>query len=298
MITLADYRQACRRGLTALSLMLCPMALAAADAPTADAIIEAYLAGVTVDAELAYVETVTYNLAEPDAPTRRYRLLAAMHRGGPDAFRTLLRLVRPPELEGTSLLSIVENGSSDNFLVMPELSGARKIEGRAGTSGSFLGTDFTYEDLKREIPGELRYAKQGNELVNGSMCHVIRAFPTDPERSQYQYRDLYIEHDVYLLHQIDFYYTEGEVGKTLELHGYGSDLIKGESVRPRKAVMTHHANESVTIFTTIAGRQNADLSAETFTPDTVAAMTPEDVRQLIFANEFQIILEPADGDED
>lgn len=67
--------------------------------------------------------------------------------GTPDGDRLLIRFSYPADIKGTSFL-VWEHPSSEDerFLYLPSLGRVRRIAG-AETQESFVGSDFTYEDI-------------------------------------------------------------------------------------------------------------------------------------------------------
>ena len=67
--------------------------------------------------------------------------------GAPDGDRLLLRFTYPNDIRGTAFLVWEHPGSEDErFLYLPSLARVRRIAG-AETQESFVGSDFTYEDI-------------------------------------------------------------------------------------------------------------------------------------------------------
>jgi hypothetical protein len=72
--------------------------------------------------------------------------------GAPDGDRLLLRFTYPNDIRGTGFLVWEHPGTDDErFLYLPSLGRVRRIAG-AEAQESFVGTDFTYEDISgREL---------------------------------------------------------------------------------------------------------------------------------------------------
>jgi len=93
----------------------------------------------------------------------RERVLTLMAmRGGktgtPDGDRLLIRFSYPADIKGTSFLVWEHPASEDErFLYLPSLKRVRRIAG-AETQESFVGTDFTYEDIGGRELDEYTYA--------------------------------------------------------------------------------------------------------------------------------------------
>jgi hypothetical protein len=78
--------------------------------------------------------------------------------GGPDGDRLLIRFSYPADIKGTGFL-VWEHPSSEDerFLYLPSLARVRRIAG-AETQESFVGSDFTYEDIGGREFDEYTYA--------------------------------------------------------------------------------------------------------------------------------------------
>ncbi len=77
--------------------------------------------------------------------------------GAPKGDRILLRFTSPAEIAGTSLLVWQHPGAEDErFLYLPALGRVRRIAG-AEAQDSFVGTDFTYEDIGGRELDEFTY---------------------------------------------------------------------------------------------------------------------------------------------
>lgn len=78
--------------------------------------------------------------------------------GTPDGDRLLIRFSYPADIKGTGFL-VWEHPASDDerFLYLPSLARVRRIAG-AETQESFVGSDFTYEDIGGREFDEYTYA--------------------------------------------------------------------------------------------------------------------------------------------
>jgi hypothetical protein len=89
------------------------------------------------------------------------------HRGvpatAPDGDRLLIRFTYPNDIRGTGFL-VWEHPSSEDerFLFLPSLGRVRRIAG-AETQESFVGSDFTYEDIGGRELDEYTYALLGEQ---------------------------------------------------------------------------------------------------------------------------------------
>jgi outer membrane lipoprotein-sorting protein len=90
---------------------------------------------------------------------RALTLTSLRARGGaPDGDRLLIRFTYPNDIKGTSFL-VWEHPSSEDerFLYLPSLGRVRRIAG-AETEESFVGSDFTYDDIGGRELADYTYA--------------------------------------------------------------------------------------------------------------------------------------------
>lgn len=251
---------------------------------TADEVIERYVGKKKVQSEMAFIKMQTV------APGRKPEIkqFLALYHTNEERTGFLVRLIRPTEVEGVSVLVIDDDqGDVRQWLYLPTVGMVRPLTGSA-RSQPFLGSDFSYEDLAREIPGTQEYEMQEGRWTHGADCFVVRATPRDPGSSSYAYRDLVIDKENYNLYQIDYYNDAGDLVKVLSAFDYDSPEIAGQSTRPRRAVMIDQIKKTSTIFTVIVGRIDESIRAEMFTPEFVRSWSPEDVQDFMFQLTFDV----------
>jgi Outer membrane lipoprotein-sorting protein len=96
-----------------------------------------------------------------DVATLRGREAPGAAPGAPDGDRRLIRFNYPNDIRGTSFL-VWEHPSAEDerFLFLPSLGRVRRIAG-SETQDSFVGSDFTYEDIGGRELDEYTYAFAG-----------------------------------------------------------------------------------------------------------------------------------------
>jgi hypothetical protein len=89
-------------------------------------------------------------------------------RTAPDGDRLLIRFTYPNDIRGTGFL-VWEHPSAEDerFLYLPSLSRVRRIAG-SETQDSFVGSDFTYEDIGGREFDEYTYAFAGADGENAT----------------------------------------------------------------------------------------------------------------------------------
>jgi hypothetical protein len=95
--------------------------------------------------------------------------------GTPDGDRLLIRFSYPADIKGTGFLVWEHPGSEDErFLFLPSLARVRRIAG-AETQESFVGSDFTYEDIGGRELDEYTYA-----ILDESAAWTMPGGPAQP----------------------------------------------------------------------------------------------------------------------
>ena len=91
--------------------------------------------------------------------------------------KTLITFVYPPDMKGSSLLTH-EHGTDDDdqWLYLPEVKRVKRIAS-ANQSGSFMGSEFAYEDMVVRQLEKYDFKYLGDETIDGKDCYVIERIP-------------------------------------------------------------------------------------------------------------------------
>lgn len=137
--------------------------------------------------------------------------------------KQLIEYLEPADVKGTKLLSIVEEGKEDMmWLYLPVLGRERRIVGQS-KKGSFMGTDFTFEEIGGGKSYEEKYSakKLEDEIFEDYFCYVLKLNPKE-KGTKYTYLKMWVWKEEFLPLKIEFYEEEGRLTKTLT----NSDLRK------------------------------------------------------------------------
>jgi len=101
--------------------------------------------------------------------------------------RTVLFYLQPKNIKDTAFLTYdYHHKDDDQWLYLPALRKARRIS--ASDRGDyFLGTDFTYEDIKKEGKVETRdyqFTTLGEEVVDGKTTYRVEGIPVDKKTAK------------------------------------------------------------------------------------------------------------------
>jgi outer membrane lipoprotein-sorting protein len=138
-----------------------------------------------------------------------------------DNDKIMIRFLEPADVKGVGLLTVEHTDRDDDqWLYLPALKKVRRISS-SDQGDSFMGSDYTYEDIRSEKLDKNDYKLTGDEAVDGQECYIIEATPSSEEQkkdSGYSKRFLWIRKDIYLTIKAEYYNKKGALFKT-EIRG-------------------------------------------------------------------------------
>jgi outer membrane lipoprotein-sorting protein len=154
--------------------------------------------------------------------------------------KSLTIFQEPADTKGTSLLqhSYKAVGEEDDmWLFLPALGKTKRISGSA-QSGSFMGSEFAYEDLSMDSNlDEADFKWIGTEEIEGVTYDIVESYPHDTTTG-YSKRKLWINNDLERMKKMEFYDRKQSLLKTMFLENY-QDFGDG-NVRPMKIKMVNN----------------------------------------------------------
>ena len=152
---------------------------------------------------------------------------------------------RPRDVKGTAFLSFThKTASDDQWLYLPALKRVKRISSR-NKSGSFMGSEFAYEDISSQEVEKYTYKYIKDDSCGDSKCFVIERFPVD-ELSGYTRQVAWIDKQEYRPYKIVFYDRKNSLLKTLAYTGYQQYL--GKYWRADKMFMENHQTGKTTLL--------------------------------------------------
>ena len=202
---------------------------------------------------------MTMTIISPNG-RKRVRVLTAWVKDTPDGAKTLLRFTEPADIEGTGFLSIEHKGRPDDqWLYLPAMGKSRRIAS-SEKSKSFLGTDFTYEDLGDWEIDDYEHRLLREEKLDGADCWVIES--TSKGKGSYSKLITWIRKDNYVGVKIEFYDADGELLKVLTT----GDIVQIDGIwTVKKLVMKNVQKGSKTILELTDVKYNQGLKDDLFT---------------------------------
>lgn len=168
--------------------------------------------------------------------------------------RSVIFYKRPKNVKGTGFLTYdyPETGRDDDqWLYLPALRKVRRIS--ASDRGDyFLGTDFTYEDIKLETKVSIEDYKRktiGEDTVDGHHCYVVEAIPVNKKVAKelgYGRVQQCVDDAIWMVRRSQFWNVRGNRLKTI--YSRNIRLVQGIWTAHRLEV-NNHKTKHRTIFT-------------------------------------------------
>lgn len=160
----------------------------------------------------------------------------------------------PRDVKGTAFLTFThKEGDDDQWLYLPALKRVKRISSR-NKSGSFMGSEFAYEDFASQEIEKYTYKWVRDEELDGRECFVVESVPVDKKNSGYTSLLNWIDKTEYRMRKVEFYDRKNALLKTLNVAGYKKYLDR--FWRPDKMSMVNHQTGKSTelLFTKYAFR--------------------------------------------
>lgn len=128
----------------------------------------------------------------------------------------------PNNIAGTGVLTVEDKDESDQWLYLPSLKKSKKIAA-SEKSGSFMGSDYYYEDMERNPITSFIYIRRPDATYRDRPVFVIESRyknKSKAETSAYGYTLHYIDRDEFLPRHIEYFNPKGKRIKRLEFHDY------------------------------------------------------------------------------
>lgn len=155
-----------------------------------------------------------------------------------DGDRSLSIFDSPADVKGAVLLTHAHRSEPDDqWLYLPALERVKRIAAQ-NKSGSFMGSEFSYEDIATQAIEKYSYQWLRDETCQGQDCHVIERRPLDKQNSGYTRQIIWLDKEHLRTLQIEYYDRKDSLLKTLTFQDYR--LYLDRFWRPHDMNMVNH----------------------------------------------------------
>lgn len=171
-----------------------------------------------------------------------------------DEKRTIIFFRSPSNIKDTAFLTFDYKDvkeDDDQWLYLPAARKVRRISS-SDRGDYFLGTDFTYEDIKKEAKIELQdytFKRIGEEDIEGHHCYIVESVPVDEATAKelgYGKIHSWIDSEIWIVRKSEFWDIRMNPLKVFEV----SNIILVDGIwSPHKLVVRNHKTKHSTRFT-------------------------------------------------
>lgn len=192
----------------------------------------AFAAGLTgeeimkkVDANYQYqsnTSKVMMTIAKSDSQKRQREFDLFKKKENAQKSKTLIKFTAPANIAGSGLLIYKEQNLSDRQWLY--LSADKIVKDIVGSEKqkSFMGSDFTHEDIAGHSIDAFKYQLIKEAVVSDKPCYVVESLPKNQLETAYSKLVNYVSKDTFYPVQVDFYDGKGALVKTL----LNQDIVK------------------------------------------------------------------------
>ena len=137
-----------------------------------------------------------------------------------DGDKSLSIFDTPRDIKGTAFLNFThQTGDDDQWLYLPALKRVKRISSR-NKSGSFMGSEFAYEDIGSQEVQKYTYKWIRDATLGDKECFVVEFYPVDSKNSGYTRMVNWIDKEEYRTWKVQYYDRKGSLLKTLIMSDY------------------------------------------------------------------------------
>ena len=176
--------------------------------------------------------------------------------------RSLFVFDRPQDVKGTAfLVHSQKTKADDQWLYLPALKRVKRISS-ANQSGSFMGSEFSYEDLGSVEVEKYRHKYIRDESCGNTECHVVERTPKN-KKSGYSRQLVWFDKKLFRIMQVQYFDKRNEHLKTMLLENYNK--YNGNQWRASKITMKNHLTGKSTVLNWSDFKFGTDLDLKDFT---------------------------------
>lgn len=191
------------------------------------------------------------------------RLLEILSRKKDGLVQSVVRFRAPQEVAGTAFLIREQKaGPSEQYIYLPGLRRTRRIVGRE-REGSFMGSDFSYSDLRRADIGDATHKRLADDKIGNDAVYVLESITKKSAKTHYSKIETWVRKSDFLPLRTRFYDAKGKLAKTL--YARRVQRIDGTPV-VMEARMESHETGHATLLVIDSIEKRTSLPDSLFTP--------------------------------
>lgn len=164
-----------------------------------------------------------------------------------DGDKSISIFENPKDVKGTKMLTWSHKSKDDQqWLFLPSVRRVKKISSK-NKSASFMGSEFSYEDLGSQEVEKYEFKWLKETKLAGEDCHVIQRTPT--YKSGYSRQVSYISKKYNNPMKVEYFDRKNQLLKVALFEGYKKHVVKGKTIyRPTQIKMDNVQTKKKSIF--------------------------------------------------
>lgn len=164
-----------------------------------------------------------------------------------DGDKSISIFENPKDVKGTKMLTWSHKNKDDQqWLFLPSVRRVKKISSK-NKSASFMGSEFSYEDLGSQEVEKYKFKWLKDAKFAGEDCHVVQRTPT--YKSGYSKQISYISKKYKNPMKVEYYDRKNQLLKVALFEGYKKHTVAGKSMyRPEVIKMDNLQTKKKSIF--------------------------------------------------
>ncbi len=179
-----------------------------------------------------------------------------------DGDKSLFVFDEPRDVKGTAfLVHAHKEKSDDQWLYLPALKRVKRISS-SNRSGSFMGSEFSYEDMGSSEVERFTYKYLRDEPCGDATCTVVERFPV-AKRSGYRRQVVWQDKDELRVRKVHYFDRKNAHLKTLTMAKYRKYLDR--YWQAHEMTMVNHLTGKSTVMTWTDFKYRTKLNERDFT---------------------------------
>ncbi|MEL3906125.1 MAG: outer membrane lipoprotein-sorting protein [Treponema sp.] len=203
--------------------------------------------------------TIEMSLINPKGKVR-VRTISVHKKEYDSGTKQVMIFSKPADVKGVGYLSISHKDGSedDRWLYMPALKKVRRISG-SSSGDSFMGSDFSYDDMGGHQLDDYDYTLLGTETLEGRSVWKIEIIPHT--KKQYSKSIAWVDQETLLYLKSEFYDKQEQQIKLLT----AEDIQKESGFWvAKKMTMENVQTKHKTVIKTLQAKYNMNISDSIF----------------------------------
>lgn len=211
-----------------------------------------------------YKMTMEMTLRDKHGSTSKRQMQGSVFETGKDGGdKSLIVFQAPNDIRGTAFLTFAhESKADDQWLYLPAIKRTKRIASE-NRMGSFMGSEFAFEDMGSQELGKYTYKFLGDEKIGDKGSFKVERTPKGSD-SGYSRQIVWIESARYIPLRIEYYDRKNDLLKTLNYSGY--QQFKDKFWRADKMEMQNHQNGKSTTIAFSAYQFQVGVKEDYFDP--------------------------------